>query len=126
MKLTLKRIDSTSRGVFGVLSDEDGPICVTIERPWLDNKPMVSCIPVGQYKFIKHSGNKWKNVWELLDVPDRSAILIHSGNTISDINGCIAVGSQFFNNGVLQSQAALDKLRKELPDEGIIEIINCF
>lgn len=126
MKLILKRIANTSRGVFGVLMDEDSPLCVTIERPWLDNKKMVSCIPDGTYKFAKHSGEKFKNVWEILDVPDRTAILIHSGNTMSDVQGCVAVGSSFFDNGVLQSQTALDKLRKEMPDDGIIEIINCF
>lgn len=127
MNLTLTRIFmSNDRGTFGVLSEEEYPLCVTIELPWLDNAHDISCIPEGEYKFKRHDGAKWKHVWEILDVPDRENILIHAGNSMHDVLGCIAVGTSFFTNGILQSQQMLDKLRKTLPDEGTITIKNCF
>lgn len=74
----------------------------TIERRWLNNAPNVSCIPDGEYplvartwggffrKYKKEFGHEF--VAEVADVPGRSSILIHRGNTESDVTGCIAVG----------------------------------
>lgn len=96
----------------------------TIERPWLDNKPNVSCIPEGVYNCEPFSGNRFKGVWILNDVPDRTYILIHAGNYAKDVQGCIAVGqylsdSQFM---VMNSRHAINELRKLLPDEFQIKI----
>ncbi len=123
--LTLKRIAMTPERTQGVLLSDNIPLCVTVERPWLNNAAFVSCIPPGKYIWKPHTGNKWMHVWELENVVNRHAILIHSGNTERDVEGCIAVGNTFFAKGVLQSQLALDNLRKILADHGEIEIINC-
>ena len=64
----------------------------TIERPWLGNKAFESCIPEGVYDCQKFSGNHFKDVWQLMDVPERSYILIHQGNKSEHVQGCIAVG----------------------------------
>lgn len=81
-------------GVFGEM-DIAGTRLVTVERPWLDNKPNVSCIPVGKYKVVP----RWYNrggyaAMEVIDVPSRSHILFHIGNTLHDSAGCILVTSQ--------------------------------
>lgn len=87
----------------------------TLEEPWKGNQTDISCIPVGRYKCTPHDGPKFKNVWKVNDVPGRDAILIHSGNTIRDIEGCILVGTRRgWLDGlpaVLHSKLALDELR---------------
>ena len=121
MSYILTRVCSSEKGTFGVLTHNDEPICVTCEDPWDDNKTSVSCIPVGAYQVEKFSGTKFKDVWEIKNVPSRSAILIHGGNTINDTHGCILVGRSFSHIGalpsVMQSQDALAELRAKLPAE---------
>jgi hypothetical protein len=118
-------------GVFGVLLDEqDFPICVTLEESWLNNQRNISCVPEGTYQVRKYSGTRYKEVWKLENVPNRSAILIHSGNTEYDTEGCILVGSKFGVLGdkraILNSRAALTECRKRLPDNFILKIEGYF
>lgn len=122
----LKRVSSTDEGTFGVLVINDRPFCVTCEDPWKGNAASMSCIPIGTYKCEKWNGTKYRDVWELRDVPGRSYILIHQGNTIKDTQGCILIGKSFGDidgvPAILESVATLEKLRKILPDNFEIEI----
>lgn len=125
----LKRIAHEATGVHGALIVNGKPVCVTTERPWLDNKPRESCIPAGLYSCVKFSGEKYKDVWELQNVPNRSAILIHQGNVaMKDSLGCILVGKGFANfgglTGVTDSVVTLNFLRATLPDKFNIRIID--
>lgn len=138
LHLTLNRIDETENETIGELRVEGKPelestVFHTIERPWLDNKPRVSCIPKGTYQFAPHgwedgSTDHMTRVWELLDVPDRTGILMHVGNTSKDVIGCIAIG---LTTGVvdghpacLQSKQAIDLLREQIGQEsGTITIL---
>ncbi len=122
--LVLQRLSMTKDGTFGVLMLNDRPLCVTLEDPWNNNAQNISCIPAGVYKCVRHNGAKYKNVWRLLDVPNRTAILIHSGNTTKDTQGCVLVGQSFGDNAIIGSKAALDKLRSILPEEFSINIRN--
>lgn len=120
MIIHLHRIAQSDKGTFGVLVWEEIPIAVTCEDPWNNNERGRSCIPVGDYQCVPHDGAKYKGVWRLENVPDRDAILIHSGNTIENTEGCILVGSSFSTlNGlpsITNSLATLERLRKVLPD----------
>lgn len=68
--------------------------CKTLELPDKANKPMVSCIPTGQYKctynFSPHFERK---LYQILNVPNRSGIRIHPANYARQLLGCIALGS---------------------------------
>lgn len=65
----------------------------TLELPWKQNKKFISCIPEGQYDVIyPYSGTRFKNVFWIDKVPNRSGILIHIGNYTSQIEGCILPG----------------------------------
>jgi len=127
MKVYLNRTDSTDYGTFGVITLNGKELCKTCERPWRDNKPQISCIPTGTYECRAYSSRKFPDVWEILNVPNRSAILIHAGNVPSDLRGCIAPGTSFGmidgKKAVLGSRDALNKLRKTLPDKFTITII---
>lgn len=125
MNITLRRISfSKDAPTYGVMILQDIPLCVTVERPWLDNQKNASCIPPGVYKCSPHNGAQFKDVWKLENVPGRSAILIHAGNTSSDVQGCIAVGQAFYNGGISNSRMTMDMLRKTLPEHFTLEIIN--
>ncbi len=64
-----------------------------LELEWRDNAPQVSCIPPGEYQLKWTLSNRFKrHTWQIMDVPDRSGIRIHSGNyagaKLSDSLGC--------------------------------------
>lgn len=118
----LWRGKENAHGTFGTLTRAGKHLCYTLEEPDRNNERRVSCIPEGRYYCVPHSGARFKNVWRLLNVPGRDAILIHAGNTIADTEGCILVGLRPAPNGVADSQAALNMLRRELPAEFWLEI----
>lgn len=65
-----------------------------LELPWRENKTGISCIPEGLYPMRwTHSPRFGRKTWELVDVPERTAIRIHAGNyagvVLSDSNGCL-------------------------------------
>ena len=102
MKVTLIRTEKGDEGTFGVLFVEDEFICYTAEPPWRDNKPNVSCIPVGTYTVEPWNSKRFPNTYHLRDVPNRFAILKHKGNLAGDKSmgylrhtlGCILVGTK--------------------------------
>ncbi len=101
MNITLTRACYTPLGTVGTITIEDADFaCYSIERPWLANIPSESCIPVGEY--TAKLGTFYRNTpdpgddypaWEVLDVPGRTLIKVHRGNTMLDVKGCIAVGN---------------------------------
>jgi hypothetical protein len=97
MDIIIKRISFGSWGTFGVMMDDDTqqPLFVTVERPWLNNQHKVSCIPPGQYVCRRIDSPKHGDCFEVMNVPDRDMIEIHSANLAEQLEGCIAPGMQF-------------------------------
>lgn len=120
-KLTLKRINSSRECVLGVLELDDKEICKTLELPWRDNQKGISCIPAGEYKLSPYPSSRFGEVYIVNDVPNRTGILIHTGNTADDIQGCILVGDSYGKlNGkkaVLNSRQAFNLLKETLGEE---------
>ena len=100
----LIRIAYIPDGTFGVLFDDRTPFCLTLERPWVDNRKSESCIPLGFYRCEKVKSPKFWITFEVKAVPQRSAILFHKGNLMDDSHGCIIVGEEY---GVLEGQNAI-------------------
>ncbi len=91
-EIKLERFAYTPHGVFGKILIPEFQ-CFTVERPWLDNKPRESCIPEGVYPLVLGTYNRGGYpAYEVMNVPNRSLIKIHIGNTIDDVVGCIAPG----------------------------------
>lgn len=91
----------------------------TVEKPWKDNEPFVSCIPAGTYDMATRDSPRFgAGTWEILDVPGRSHILIHVGNTADDVVGCISIGTSLFPSleGVQSSRKAMKRLKELLSD----------
>lgn len=106
--VTLQRFAYTPWGTFGRLVYGDFR-AFTVERPWADNKPRESCIPDGSYTLQWYNSPKFGPTWAVIGdtvslFPEpgkaRAAILIHKGNTMDDVIGCIVLGSTLgFVNG---------------------------
>ena len=113
------RETTSAEGTFGRLMVDHLDLH-TGELPWRCNKPMISCIPTGDYDCIWGMSPKFKRSMYLLkDVEGRSGIRFHSGNYVgdkamgfkSDVLGCIALGNGFGEisgqNAVLGSRTAM-------------------
>lgn len=100
----------------------------TVEKPWLDNKPFVSCIPDGHYSMARVDSPKFgPNMWEITEVPDRSHILIHVANTSADVVGCIGLGQKLYGDlsGVGPSRPAIEDFYRRTQDVTAEEIYIC-
>tara|TARA_R110002020_G_scaffold162915_1_gene348814 strand:- start:6624 stop:7025 length:402 start_codon:yes stop_codon:yes gene_type:complete len=99
----------------------------TLELSWKDNKKSVSCVPKGVYGARKRSGDesgkyKYQHI-EILDVPDRSKILIHIGNYPKSTKGCVLLGNTRALNFVGDSRKAFYKLMYDLQDFEELEVV---
>jgi hypothetical protein len=117
----LRRLFFSPDGTFGQLELGGVILCKTVERPWLDNKRLVSCIPTGDYKVVKRTSPKYGHHWHIKGVPNRSLILFHNANYPSELQGCVGVGRNYMIGGketvgVTESRATMDYLREVLPD----------
>lgn len=127
MKVIIDRLnegDKQTESLLTILNEKEETIfnCYTLELPWNDNKKQISCIPKGEYNVEKRQSTKYKNHFHVLDVPNRSYILIHQGNYNWHTKGCILVGKTLTDiNGdglrdVTGSVATMNKLNDILPN----------
>lgn len=125
--LLLREKEQMPDCTLGILYDAESiAICCTLELPWLDNQHEISCIPKGSYRVTRYNSPSKGEVFLLHDVPGRSMVEIHSGNTVDDIKGCIAVGRTYGRikdkRAVIYSRSTMLKLREELPETFILDI----
>jgi len=127
----LIRYESTSDGCFGVMTFGH-LILQTVEQPWLNNEPFHSCIPAGTYTLEPHNSPKHPNVWALVNLNlgishepregYRDDCLIHVGNFVHDVEGCIAVGLHRSGDMVTNSKDAIELLRSVLVSRNTLTI----
>src|ERR1700676_4364533 len=92
MHLTVERFNFTDISTEGQLSIDGERFCWTLELPVRDGLPG-SAIPKGTYKPVAYDSPHFgRKVPLLVDVPGRSEIEIHYGNTAADTRGCILLG----------------------------------
>ncbi len=114
--IQLERLKSLSgpEQTIGMLVAPGGFKCFTIERPWVNNAPYVSCIPEGLYllKYGRYNRGDY-DAYEFNKVRDRTLIKIHVANRAIDVLGCIGLGDSIsrLNDdlAVLNSQDAFDR-----------------
>jgi len=82
--------------------------CYTLELADRQNQKRISCIPIGFYVVKSHVSPKFGKCFWIQDVPNRSAILIHSGTYKNHSLGCILVGQDL----------------KDLNKDGYVDLIN--
>lgn len=125
-KLTLDREKTSDEGTFGRLLRNGYLVAYTCELPWKENMRRISCIPKGTYRVTRRNSEKFGDHFLLHEVENRDYILIHAGNTILDILGCIAVGDARGElrgrPAVLNSKATMKELLTELPEVFELEV----
>ena len=94
-----------------------GELFYSVEKPWLDNAPNVSCVPEGTYKTGWRDSPKFGETWHIKDVPNRTYILIHAANYPTDVHGCIGLGMQLMADRIAVGHSrkavnAFEKLTK--------------
>lgn len=120
--LTLIRKIAANGAVVGELIGLSKRLFV-LEDEWRNNEPRRSCIPAATYTAKPHgwepySPFKYKQVWQLNRVPNRSGILFHAGNKHEDTEGCLLVGMGMqitqLQSMVTDSRVALELMRLEI------------
>ena len=105
-------------GTLGTWTLPNGLELFSLERPWLDNKPFVSCIPCGTYELEWDMSGRIREVPRLRHVPGRTQINVHIANYVYQLHGCIALGMNYdvVNKipTVQQSRKALDLLAEQI------------
>lgn len=92
-----------------------------VELPWKDNSQKVSCIPEGIYDVQKRLSEKFGEVIRVLNVTGREGILIHAGNKVSDVQGCILPGIKS-NDIVISSRIHLRKILELVKNKAVLEV----
>jgi hypothetical protein len=96
------RFFGSEKQTLGILSASNGRelfVCKTLELGDHDNVNKISCIPLGIYRCSYTRSNRLSTVagrdvftYEVMKVPGRAGIRIHSANFFSQLLGCIALG----------------------------------
>lgn len=139
MNLLLVRYSYTPRATLGRLIDHNGFVAFTLEDGWRASERAPggeknSCVPDGLYELMPHNSPKHPNTRVLVNpalgvyhhaaqIPGgldfgRCEVLIHSGNTPDDTEGCILLGANiaFAPPRVLDSRATFVMLQSLLSD----------
>jgi len=118
VNLLLIRDTFTDNSTIGELFVNGERMCDTLELPWKNNEKSISCIPAGEYSVRLRPARQsaTRDYLHLLveNVPDRSYILFHRGNTAKDSRGCILVGQGSQQDIVHNSTLAMNLLMKEI------------
>jgi hypothetical protein len=86
------RLEESEQGTIGVLKLDKEVFCWTFEPADRLNKPNESCIPIQQYICRRVRSPKFGETFMINDVPGRTNVLFHKGNTADDTLGCVLLG----------------------------------
>ena len=125
--LTLERQEFTDKWIIGSFYYEGDFICYSLERPWIDNKSNISCIPEGTYDLQYHKYKARLDTYALTGdtvshFPSdkaRNLILIHPANKVQELQGCIATGLDKKDGDMVSSAKAHKKLMSVIKDNSV-------
>ena len=135
MRVEIYRVTSDNKQTLGTLEvkDDYGNVvfnCLTLELPYNHNVKFISRIPQGEYEVEKRISDRLNEHFHVLDVDNRTFIMIHAGNYYTDIRGCILVGKTLKDinsdgeKDVTESRKTLDILLNLLPDYFELQIFD--
>ncbi len=112
----LIRLEGSRNGTLGALKINKQVFCWTMEPPNLLNALHQSAIPAQQYICVPFESASFGRTHIVTNVPGRSSILFHPGNTVEDTTGCIllglALGSFNGKRALLNSRSALASFKE--------------
>lgn len=108
-EITLTRTIFTDQSTIGKLIMPDTWTCYTLEDTCRKKPNHDIAIPIGKYPIIIDKSVRFKRLMpHIINVPGRSGIRIHSGNTDKDTSGCILVGLDYGDDIIYKSKLAFD------------------
>jgi hypothetical protein len=127
MLASLVRLNSSAEhATLGAFRVYGSPIFLTLELPDRNNEKNKSRIPAGDYVCrrvrdrVTVGGMHIAETFEVCDVPGRTGVLFHIGNSMKDTQGCILPGRCITGpNFLTDSAIAFELLLKTL--EGVDE-----
>jgi len=132
--LMLYRIADTGKQTLGflwVFKDHKMVYgCRSLELPDKGNKKNISRIPDRLYKLKKRYTAKFGEHLHVLNVPNRTWILIHAANFYHELKGCIAVGKKWKDiDGdrefdMVDSRQTLAKIMSYINEDATLEIMS--
>lgn len=112
--------ENYEHGTFGVLKLNKQVFCWTLEPRDEENAQDISSIPAQQYDCRRYSSEKYPYTFQVMDVPGRSNVLFHAGNTDDDTAGCILLGETLGklsgDRAILNSGRTFDRFMAVLED----------
>ena len=99
MTITRQAMDSSATLSRLVIDDHE---FWGIEKPWRNNRSMVSCIPIGHYALVPYKSPRYGRTWAFVGgsvsakksrSAQRFACRIPKGIFGKDVKGCVAIGS---------------------------------
>lgn len=119
MEITLVRAYYRNVTIGKIYVDGDF-VCYSLELIYKGNQRSISCIPTGEYPVTSRTTAKRGRHLQVLLVPNRDGILIHSGTDATgdgvDTQGCILPNTDIeINNGEykgINSRIATEKLNR--------------
>jgi hypothetical protein len=106
---------TTTDALFGDMTYNNKWLCFTMERTAV-------AIPEGTYNAHLEMSPHFGFVTPHIDVPQRTYIEIHPANYVSQLEGCVAVGSAIDGDAVDNSRRAFDSMMSVLPQEFTVEV----
>lgn len=92
MRILVQRDTFTDKSTTGTVYLDGEQFCWSLELPNKDGLPG-SCIPQGSYPVTAQMSPRFnRSMPHIHDIPNRSSILIHWGNSAEDTEGCILLG----------------------------------
>ena len=150
-KVFLLERDYKPEATLGQLCDGDNVIFRTLEPPNRNNAKdnpntpanEAGCIPEGEYLCVKRDPKVWakarfKDNWEIKNVPNKAGVVFHSGNYWFHSQSCILVGKEIKDLNpkndpkidknkrwfLSDSGTALKEFYKIMPERFILKIVN--
>lgn len=120
MVIRVDRLYKKSEYTIGSLSINGQWICDTLEPHCIDwskekKTPKKTAVPEGCYRLVMKKSRKFGKIMPyLLDVPEFTDIMIHTGNFPKHTEGCILVGYNTVRGLVLKSRDAFEKIMEKI------------
>jgi hypothetical protein len=110
MQLTMDTVSSDQATTGMMNADDNFDSFYTLELPWRDNDPNLSCVPAGTYDLIPYNSPKHGATWCLrnpalkimgcdvlttaqIAAGFRSFCELHAANFVRQLLGCLALGT---------------------------------
>lgn len=122
----VRRFSESEQSTTGELSvDGEDVSGYTLEPPGPSSTTEGSGlrIPAGEYDLVPFNSESHPNVFQVDNVPGRSAILIHIGNYPGDTAGCLLPGTSYGTDAVWSSGQMMNTLRDTLQSYDRLRII---